>query len=101
MVRFLPHSPVALLQAAVNHGGTLEEVCSETAPPRVALDPQRGAWIEPISADHAPEVSDRAMYQETTRSSLRQMSASRPRASQISFTTDISLTSLRTSSKRF
>ena len=94
MVRFLPHSPVAPLQAAVNHGGTLEEVCSETAP-------QRGAWIEPISADHAPEVSNRAIYQETTHSSLRQMSASRPRDSQIPSTTDISLTSRRTSNKRF
>ncbi len=36
-----------------------------------------------ISADHALDVSERAMYQETTRSSLRQMRTTRSRASQI------------------
>ena len=42
-----------------------------------------GDGIGSISADHALEVSDRAMYHETTRSSLRHMSTTRSRASQI------------------
>ena len=42
-----------------------------------------GAGIGSISADRALDVSERAMYQETTRSSLRHMSTTRSRASQI------------------
>lgn len=42
-----------------------------------------GAGIGSMRADQARDVSDRAMYQETTRSSLRQMSTTRSRASQI------------------
>ncbi len=42
-----------------------------------------GAGIGAISADSALEVSDRAMYQETTRSPRRQMSTTRSRASRI------------------
>ena len=42
-----------------------------------------GAGIGSISADHALDVSERAMYQETTCSSLRHMSTTRSRASQI------------------
>lgn len=42
-----------------------------------------GAGIGSMSADHALEFSDCAMYHETTRSSLQQISTTRRSASQI------------------